>query len=126
MLAPFAVRAYRFQYPADLLTSWGIEMEILILNWYVLVTTNSVLLLTAFNAMQYFGTLLAPVLGMAGDRFSQRIVMMGMRVVYASLGVAMFLLSATGMLMPVHVFIVAFLAGLLKPSAISSNNKRIE
>ena len=32
LLAPFQVRSFRFQYPADLLTSWGTEMENLILG----------------------------------------------------------------------------------------------
>ena len=36
MLAPFRVRSFRFQWPADLLTSWGIEMENLVLGWYIL------------------------------------------------------------------------------------------
>src|ERR671928_120558 len=44
--APFSVRAFRFQWPADLATSWAFEMETLILGWYVLVETQSVLLLT--------------------------------------------------------------------------------
>ena len=34
MLAPFQVRSFRFQFPADLATSWGIEMENLVLGWY--------------------------------------------------------------------------------------------
>jgi hypothetical protein len=67
LFAPFQVRSFRFQYPADLLTSWGTEMENLILGWYVLVETGSVLLLTLFGSLQYFGTLVAPVFGMAGD-----------------------------------------------------------
>ena len=32
-LAPFRIRSYRFQWPADLLTSWAFEMEALILGW---------------------------------------------------------------------------------------------
>lgn len=32
ILAPFAVRSFRFPWPADLLTSWAGEMEILILG----------------------------------------------------------------------------------------------
>ena len=62
LLAPFQVRSFRFQYPADLLTSWGTEMENLILGWYVLVATGSVLLLTLFGSLQYFGTLVAQCL----------------------------------------------------------------
>jgi hypothetical protein len=32
-LAPFTVRSFRFQWPADLLISWAFEMEMLILGW---------------------------------------------------------------------------------------------
>ncbi|MBT6911145.1 MAG: arabinose ABC transporter permease, partial [Rhodospirillaceae bacterium] len=62
-MAPFAVRSFRFQWPADLLTSWAFEMETLILGWYVLVETDSVLLLTAFGSLQFLGTLIAPMFG---------------------------------------------------------------
>jgi hypothetical protein len=79
MLAPFRVRSFRFQWPADLLTSWGIEMENLVLGWYILVETGSVLALTLFWALQYLGTLLAPVFGMAGDRIGHRTVLCAMR-----------------------------------------------
>ena len=68
MLAPFATRSFRFQWPADLLTSWAFEMETIILAWYVLVETGSVLWLTVFGALQYLGTLIAPVFGVVGDR----------------------------------------------------------
>ena len=86
LLAPFQVRSFRFQYPADLLTSWGSEMENLILGWYILVETGSVLLLTLFGSLQYFGTLVAPVFGMAGDRLGHRTVLCSMRVGYAHAG----------------------------------------
>ena len=60
-LAPFRIRNYRFQWPADLLTSWAFEMETLILGWYVLVETGSVLLLTLLASLNYTGTLIAPI-----------------------------------------------------------------
>src|ERR1700682_5898188 len=72
MLAPFRVRSFRFQWPADLLTSWAFEMETIILGWYVLVETGSVLWLTAFGASQYLGTLIAPLYGVVGDRVGHR------------------------------------------------------
>ena len=43
MLAAFRVKSFRFQWPADLLTSCAFEMETLILGWYVMVDTGSVL-----------------------------------------------------------------------------------
>ena len=116
LLAPFRVRSFRFQYPADLLTSWGSEMENLILGWYVLVETGSVLLLTLFGSLQYFGTLVAPVFGMAGDRLGHRNVLCAMRVGYAALGGVLMALALTGALRPLHVFIIAGLGGLIRPS----------
>ncbi len=86
MLAPFRVRSFRFQFPADLATSWGIEMENLVLGWYILVETGSVLALTLFWALLYLGTLLAPVFGMAGDRIGHRAILCAMRGAYAALG----------------------------------------
>ena len=71
-LAPFRIRNYRFQWPADLLTSWAFEMETLILGWYVLVETGSVLLLTLLASLNYTGTLIAPMFGVAGDRIGHR------------------------------------------------------
>ena len=63
-LAPFAVRSFRFQWPSNLAASWAFEMEILILGWYVLVETGSVMLLTAFGSLQWAGTFfLHPCMG---------------------------------------------------------------
>ncbi len=116
LLAPFQIRSFRFQYPADLLTSWGSEMENLILGWYILAETGSVLLLTLFGSLQYFGTLIAPMFGMAGDRIGHRIVLCSMRAIYTILALAVMALAFTGALRPVHVFIIAVIAGLIRPS----------
>jgi MFS family permease len=119
LLAPFQVRSFRFQYPADLLTSWGTEMETLILGWYILVSTGSVLLLTLFASLQYFGTLIAPLFGMAGDRISHRIVLCAMRASYAVLATVLMALAFTGTLRPLYVLIIAGLAGCVRPSDIA-------
>jgi MFS family permease len=116
LLAPFQVRSFRFQYPADMLTSWGTEMETLILGWYVLVETGSVLLLTLFGSLQYFGTLVAPVFGMAGDRLGHRNVLCAMRAGYAMLATLLMTLAYSHTLRPLHVFIIAAVAGLVRPS----------
>ncbi|HYM73822.1 MAG TPA: MFS transporter [Stellaceae bacterium] len=116
LLAPFQVRSFRFQFPADLLISWGIEMENLVLGWYILVETGSVLLLSLFWALQYLGTLLAPLFGMAGDRLGHRTILCAMRLLYAGLALTMMTLAFTGLLHPLQVFIIATLAGLLRPS----------
>jgi MFS family permease len=116
MLAPFQVRSFRFQFPADLATSWGIEMENLVLGWYILVETGSVVALTLFWALLYLGTLLAPVFGMLGDRIGHRAVICGMRAAYAVLSGVVAALAMTGTLRPAYVMVVAGLSGLVRPS----------
>ena len=101
-LAPFRIRSYRFQWPADLLTSWAFEMETLILGWYVLVETNSVVMLTLFGALLYGGTLIAPIVGVWSDRIGHRNMLTGMRAVYALVAAALMVLAFTGTLQPDH------------------------
>jgi len=117
-LAPFRVRNYRFQWPADLFTSWAFEMETLILGWYILVATGSVLLLTIFASLTYVGTLIAPLLGVLGDRIGHRNLLAGMRAVYTLLAATLMMLALTGTLRPAYVFVIAMLAGLVRPSDI--------
>jgi MFS family permease len=115
-MTPFRVRSFRFQWPADLATSWAFEMETLILGWYVLVETGSVLMLTVFASLQYVGTLLSPMFGVVGDRIGQRNVLSVMRATYATLATVLMLFALTDVLTPVHVLIVAAAAGLVRPS----------
>ena len=42
---PFRVRSFRFQWPADLATSWAFEMESIVLGWFILVESGSVMML---------------------------------------------------------------------------------
>jgi MFS family permease len=115
-LAPFSVRSFRFQWPADLTTAWAFEMENIILSWYILVETGSVLLLAAYGALQFIGTLLSPLFGVMGDRFGARNVLCIMRSFYTLRAIAMMTFALTGSLDPVKVFILAGLMGLVRPS----------
>jgi len=115
-LAPFRIRNYRFQWPADLLTSWAFEMETLILGWYVLVETGSVLLLTLFASLSYIGTLIAPIFGVVGDRIGHRDLLAMMRVTYAVLAATLMILALTGHLIPLYVFVIVAIMGLVRPS----------
>lgn len=115
-LAPFGIRNYRFQWPADLLTSWAFEMETLILGWYVLAETGSVLLLTLIASLNYTGTLIAPIFGVIGDRIGHRDLLAMMRAAYAVLAGTLMTLALTGHLSPFHVFIIVAIMGLVRPS----------
>lgn len=125
MLAAFRIRSYRFQWPADLLTSWAFEMETLILGWYMLDETGSVTMLAVLGALQYMGTLIAPLFGLAGDLKGRRAVLCAMRVTYAVLAIAMMIFGLTGVLTPYHVFALVFLMGLARPSDIVLRNSLI-
>ena len=83
MASPFAVRSFRFQWPADLATSWAFEMEALILGWYILSTTGSVQQLVIVAALVWLGSLFSPFFGLAGDRIGHRTLLCLTRGVYA-------------------------------------------
>ena len=119
---PFSVPSFRFQWPADLATSWAFEMENLILGWYVLSATGSVEQLVLFASLAWLGSLLSPFFGVAGDRFGQRALLCATRATYALLAMVVTLLSATSALQPWHVFVIAAIAGLVRPSDMVMRN----
>jgi len=116
LLAAFRVRSFRFQWPADLLTQCAFEMETLILGWYVMVNTGSVLLLTAFGSLQFLGTLAAPMFGVLGDALGGRVMLCAMRSVYAVLAALLMVLALAGVLTPMWVFVIAGLVGIVRPN----------
>jgi MFS family permease len=115
-LAPFRIRSYRFQWPADLVTSWAFEMETLILGWYIIVETGSVVMLSVFGTMLYTGTLIAPLLGVASDRVGHRNLLSSMRAAYAAIAATLMLAAFAGALSPTLVCVLAAVMGLLRPS----------
>jgi predicted MFS family arabinose efflux permease len=124
-LAAFRVRSFRFQWSSDLLTSWAFEMETLVVGWYIIVTTQSVLWLTAVGAVQYLGTLASPVFGLLGDRLGGRTMLCAMRTIYATLAVALMTLALGGFLTPVWVLVLVTLAGIVRPNDLVMRNTLI-
>ena len=124
-LAAFQVRSFRFQWPGDLLASWAFEMETLILGWYILVESGSVLLLTLFGSLNFLGTLLAPMFGAAGDQLGRRIMMCSMRAFLAFLAAVIMILGLLDMLNLGLVFVVVLFGGLVRPSDIVMRNALI-
>ena len=117
-LAPFRTRSFRFQWPADLCTAWALEMETLILGWYILVETGSVALLTVYGSLLFVGTLVSPVLGMLGDRLGLRNVLAAMRFSYALFAGTILFFALTQRLSPMLVLAVAAVSGLVRPTDI--------
>lgn len=118
-LAPFRIRSFRFQWPADLLTSWAFEMEGVILGWFVLVSTGSVLALAIFASLQFLGTLISPFFGMAGDRIGNRNLICLMRLTYIAAAATLAVLFLAEQATPVLVFVVGTVMGLVRPSDIT-------
>ena len=116
VLQAFALRNFRFQWGADLAASWAIEMELLILGWFVLVTTDSAFMLAAFGALHFSGTLLCPMFGVLADRLNRRTMLIALRSVYGGLAGLIMLLALLGTIEPWHLFVIAGLAGLVRPS----------
>jgi MFS family permease len=121
-LAPFQVRSFRFQWPADLLASWAFEMEGIILGWFVLVATGSVLALAVFGSLQFLGTLISPFFGMAGDRIGYRNLLCLMRLTYVVVALALALMFLSGLAAPLPIFLLASVMGLVRPSDITMRN----
>ncbi len=118
-LAPFQIRSFRFQWPADLLASWAFEMEGVILGWFVLVSTGSVLALAVFGSLQFLGTLISPIFGMAGDRIGNRNLLCLMRLAYIAVAMMLAALFLLDQATPVSVFVLSIAIGLVRPSDIT-------
>ncbi len=97
-------------------------METVILGWFVLVSTGSVLALAVFGSLQFLGTLISPLFGMAGDRIGNRNVLLLMRTAYLVLASCLAVLFLSGLAAPVPVFVLATIMGLVRPSDITMRN----
>lgn len=121
-LAPFRIRSFRFQWPADLLASWAFEMEGVILGWFVLVSTGSVMALAIFGSLQFLGTLISPFFGMAGDRIGNRNLICLMRLTYIAAAALLAVLFLADQATPLMVFVIGTVMGLVRPSDITLRN----
>jgi predicted MFS family arabinose efflux permease len=108
-----------------LLTSWAFEMETLILGWYILVETGSVLLLTLFAALQFLGTLISPMFGVAGDRIGHGLLLCIMRTVYVTLSTTLAVIIFYGAATPLIVLVVAGALGCVRPSDLAVRSSLI-
>jgi hypothetical protein len=116
VLAPFQVRSFRFQWPADLATSVGFETEALILGWYILTATGSVEYLVAFGSLTWIGAVFSPFFGIAADRYGVRNFLCTTRAIYAVFAGLLMALTLADALEPWHVLAIYGAAALTRPS----------
>ena len=119
---PFRYPGFRSQFAADLMTSCAFEMETLILGWFILVQTGSVLLLAVFGALQSLGTLCSPFFGLGAERLGTRNLLAGMRAAYAIFATLLMGLALTGYLTAPAVFVIGTAIGLVRSSDIAMRN----
>lgn len=100
-------------------------METLILAWYILTASDSVIILTLFASLQFLGTLLAPIFGSIADQVGRRTVLCGLRAFYTGLASVLMITGLTDTLTVEVVFAVAFLMGLVRPSDLVMRNSMI-
>jgi MFS family permease len=122
---PFRVRSFRFQSPADLATSRAFELEAIVLGWFILVESGSVMMLVVFGSLQYLGSLVSPMFGVVGDRLGYRRMLYLSRALYAALAATFMLLAWLQALTPMIVLFMAALAGLVRPSDMMMRNALI-
>jgi len=114
--AAFRIRSFRFQWSADAMTTWGSEMETLILGWYILVATDSPFLVGLLGALRFSGTLTAPIVGVIADRMSRRLMLIVLRTGAGLSALTLLILAATDLIQPWHVFVIATISGMLRPA----------
>ena len=112
----FQVKSFRYQWPADLATSWAFEMETILLGWYILSASGSVLMLVVYGSLQYLGSLVAPVFGVVCDRMGYRRMLWSTRAIYALMAFVIMLLSYFQTLTPERVLMLAAILGTIRPS----------
>lgn len=116
VLSVFGIRSFRYQWSADAMSTWGSEMETLILGWYILVATDSPFLVGLLGALRFSGTITAPVIGVIADRMNRKVMLISLRIGTGLSAMVLLILAATGLIQPWHVFIVAGFSGLLRPA----------
>jgi Na+/melibiose symporter-like transporter len=97
-------------------------MEGIILGWFVLVSTGSVLALALFGSLQFLGTLISPFFGMAGDRIGYRNLLCLMRLTYVAVATVLMVMFLSGLAAPLPIFLLATVMGLVRPSDMTMRN----
>ena len=99
---------------ADIGLNWAEFMEIIILSWFVLESTNSPLVLGLFGALRFTGTLAAPFFGVVVDRLGRRKIFLASRISFLAISTTVLLLSLNQLLTVPIVLALASVAGMCR------------
>ena len=90
-----------------------------IFGGYILTSLAAIALavmLTMFGALQYLGTLMAPVLGVTAQRVGVKKTYCALRLAYTLLAAVTMTLALTGVLMPWQVFVIGACISVIRPA----------
>jgi predicted MFS family arabinose efflux permease len=73
-------------------------------------------MLTLFGALTYLGTLMAPVLGVTGQRIGNKKTYCALRLGYTITAATTMTLALSGVLLPWHVFVIGAALSVLRPA----------
>ena len=105
---------FRYFWASEFFNNIGDQMSLVVLAWFVLVETNSPFMLGLFGALRFFGSLVAPLFGVAADRYDRRLLLFMIRTASAAFAAALLALSATGALEVWHAIFLSSLWGITR------------
>ena len=110
----FQQRNYRLLWYSDAATSSAEQMEFLALAWFVLIETESPLLLGLYGALRFTGTLFAPFYGIVVDRYDRRKLLSVCRLIFTLIAVVIAALAFAGQIQVWQVFALTGVAGMVR------------
>jgi MFS family permease len=123
MFSAFEVRNYRIYFAGQVVSVSGLWMQRVAQSWLVLDLTDSGVAVGTVTALQFLPHLvLAPIGGVAADRFDKRRVLIATRALSASIAGLLGALVLTGAVELWMVYGLAFLGGLVASFANPSRN----
>lgn len=113
-LRSFRIKDFRLLWASDALGSWAEQTEFIVLSWFVLVTTNSPLLVGVFGALRLVGTLFSPLHGVLADRHNRAFLFAAIRTVMTVITAGVLTLAITSQLRISYILILMSLAGIMR------------
>jgi predicted MFS family arabinose efflux permease len=124
-LSPFAAlreRNYRFIFSAQVFSLWAMEMEALVLAWFVLSDTGSPLQLGLIGAARFGGIFLSPIYGAIVDRFNRRSILLIIRGYNLALAIAFATLVLTDSLVVWHAYVLVSIGSVGRMLGVVTND----
>ncbi|MGK5545567.1 MFS transporter [Streptomyces sp. URMC 127] len=114
MFASLAVRNYRYFFFGQFVSNSGTWMQFVAQDWLVFHLTGSTFAVGVTTALQFLPVLLFGLFGgVAADRYSKRRILLATQGAMGLFAAALSVLTLTGAVTVAHVYVFAFLLGLM-------------